>query len=261
MIRRLCYLIVILELWSPQCLLSQQNNGQWEATIHSTGLTASIRSETIRCLASIVYTLSKNYGLPLTYEDPPLLYRGDLIDVTSANYQSKSPGDRMYLPRGGPLAFTYPIDITGHIYDIHAILGDLLDAYKASGYPGTFKLEEANGVFNIVPESVLDRSGRWVLVDPIMQTNISFPAQAKRTNKEVLTLLIGVLSAKAGSKIVLGTNLSNIFEEALFEEAVADMPAATLLERMSTRTGGHRLWLLLYEPNFRYYVLSIYTAL
>jgi hypothetical protein len=243
-------------LLQPLVGQSQRPTGAWEADVTIAHSTITMYTDNLRCLASVIYTLSKKYGVRLTFEDAPLTSSYDLIDATAKTTKPQSL--RILLPRGGPLRFSFALDEGGHIPARIAVAA-LLDAYGASGYPGRYQLNENQGILHIIPVEARNASGNWITIGPLMSHQVTLLPKQGRTNKAVLELLIGQIEAASGRRVVLGTPLSNTFENAPFEDA-ASLPARDILERMFSQTGGHRLWLLLYDATFNYYVLSIFPG-
>jgi hypothetical protein len=234
--------------------------GTWEGSIVISGQTGELRVSSVRCLASAVYTLWRRYGLPLTYEDVPLKFKGDLIDVTSPTYNSTGPDDRAYNPRGGPLYLPFRVsgsDATP--VNPRQLLIDLLNTYKASRYPGYYEVRYSeNGAFHIVPVSTLNAAGQIEQVTPIMDTKITLPQKPGRSTGEVVNLIVAFLNDEVQTKVVLGRPLNPTFERSVFPDGLSNIPIRDLLERTFEKSGGHRLWLLLWDPTFHRYVLSIF---
>lgn len=238
--------------------LAAQNQVSWEASVESKNGTVKMHATTVRCLASIVYTLCHHYHLKITYEDVPLLSQSDLVNLTSVSASSATHGRQIFLPRGGPLSFTFELNKETNMPEPQKTLTDLLAAYRSARYPGFYKLTQGNDVWHIVPTQTLNSNGQWTNVEPVMSTLISFPARPDRTNKDVLDAVLQQVAQATGMTIMLGSDLSNTFLESLFKEEVTAIPARELLEQMFVANGGHRNWLLLYDPTFRYYVLNLF---
>src|SRR3954452_7623341 len=63
-----------------------------------------------RPVAKAMEGLSDRHGVAITYEDPSYEFEGDLIDVASQVSRSPlKPGQKLLIPRGGPIEFTYTI--------------------------------------------------------------------------------------------------------------------------------------------------------
>lgn len=69
------------------------------------GWKATFEVEYGRLMESVAYTFIQEYGWRITFEEAPLLYEGDIVDVT----RDFSRGIRAYIPRGGRLEFTYEL--------------------------------------------------------------------------------------------------------------------------------------------------------
>ena len=239
---------------------STEAPGKWEGSIVVSNGTGQLHVSSARCLASAIYTMWRRYGLPLTYEDAPLRYEGDLVDVTAPSYKVKSPTDRAFDPRGGALDVLFDVkDAEGRPVEVDQFLSNLLNAYKATGFPGVYKVvQDATGTFHIIPESTRDAYGNEKAVAPLMDCELAIPQKPGRTNKELIDMLVASLTAQTGAKVVLGKPLPPIFENDVFPDGFPSISARAALEQAFYRSGGHRFWMLLWDPTFRYYVLSIF---
>jgi hypothetical protein len=206
-----------------------------------------------------VFTISIKFGIPLSLEEVPLTYGGDLVDVTSPQYHPKGPEDRAYNPRGGPLDVVFEMSPTDdRPADAGRVLKALLDAYAANRYPGTYRLTSVHGVFHVLPESVRDKDGQPRQLLPLMETSLTVPASATRTTAGLIGLILRDLALETGTRVVLGRAIPGSLDESLAPNGFVNTPARDILEAALEGSGGHRLWLLLWDPTFHNYVFSIF---
>jgi hypothetical protein len=107
-------------------------------------------------LQSVAYTFDQQYGWRITFEEAPLVWSGDMIDVT----RNFGAGIRAYDPRGGRLEFSYALGPSGSPpSDPTPVLRAAIDAYHRAGLPGRYDLLPVDGYFQIVPIAHTDKSG------------------------------------------------------------------------------------------------------
>ncbi|MCZ2156599.1 MAG: hypothetical protein LC114_22300 [Bryobacterales bacterium] len=92
---------------------------------------ATISVDYVRPLEAITNTLAKEYGLLITFEEVPIVYSGDRVDVT----ESQASRGRYVNPRGGQLTLTLETTPDGKALKSPAdSVGQIVTANQ-SGYP------------------------------------------------------------------------------------------------------------------------------
>jgi hypothetical protein len=88
-----------------------------------------------RPVAKAMEALSDRHGVAITYEDPSYEFEGDLVDVASQLSRTPlRPGQKLLIPRGRPIEFTYTISSSAGKPDrVDAVIRRVLDTYAASG--------------------------------------------------------------------------------------------------------------------------------
>jgi hypothetical protein len=154
-----------------------------------------------RPVAYAAADLEARYGWPITYEDPPWIYEGDLIDVTAqVRKDGKSAGVpgvvKILVPRPGSFSF----ELTDRPWTepgtrapedaARSAIKAMLKAYSATiGGIEVFTLTESSGMFHIVPIQRLDESGRMARITPLLDKIVSIsPGQ-----RSVMALVKDVL--------------------------------------------------------------------
>ena len=69
------------------------------------GEKAHLSINAARPLADAIKFLEPKLGFAISYEDPPYVYRGDVLDKTDPSYRAAHPNARALNPRGGPIEF------------------------------------------------------------------------------------------------------------------------------------------------------------
>jgi hypothetical protein len=136
----------------------------WNATISYRGTRATMHTDAVRCLASSVYSFSKEYGVVIRYEDVPLYHRSDIVDMTSPSYLATGRTDRIFIPRGGSLDGTFDVTIERKPVNMLAAVQALLDAYARAGYPGSYKIANGDGIIEVLPFQTLALDGHNIKV-------------------------------------------------------------------------------------------------
>jgi hypothetical protein len=218
------------------------------ATVQYHQGTATLHSNSRRSLAGIIYTLWQEFGMPLSFEDAPLKFKGDFEDITVPTYRPKSPSDRLLVPRGGTLDFPMTISSQNKpTSDIGTVLQQLLGSYSAAGYPGSYTTLEREGVWHIIPSGAKNAQGVIVAVTPLMESHIHLNERKGRTNSMVLDEMLDQIRASRHRTIFVGSSLGKDFLEAIREDPF-DGSARELLENVFKRLKGHSLWILNCTP-------------
>ena len=125
-----------------------------------------------RPLAKAAELLEHRFGWRITYEDPPYVYIGDLVDNTAPEYRGPL---RALTPAGRQINVDYPISTkTGKLDDPRQMLQLLLDAHTLLGNPELFRFMQNGEVFHIVPSQVRNTSGVLMNVVPTLEVPITF---------------------------------------------------------------------------------------
>ena len=177
-------------------------SAQVRGDIRVQGQRATFSVDRGRRLHSVAFTLTQQYGWPITFEEALTVYEGDLVDVTLA--VAKRPptdGRRIYGLRGGRLEFSYDLGPDGQTpEDPAAVLQKALDAYHRGGFPGRYELLTVGNYFHIVPTARRDEEGRWEPYQSPLDTVVTLDGRNRLPN-EVVTELRQRMSQAAGYEI------------------------------------------------------------
>ena len=226
------------------------------------GRMATLQVKGGRCLYLILLSLSRLYGWRITYEDAPLVYRGDLIDATAPSYVPKDENDRALFPRGGLLAISFEVPGVGQPpakEKAREIVTNVLNTYEKNGFPGRYRLEVSkNGIMHVIPTEMKNREGVWSPVVPILDREIKLEAQPNSNADQVIGRIIRTLSQSTGFRIIDGPVADNKMHQTKITSAVALQGSARdVIDSVAIESGAALGWLLLYDPGLKWYALNI----
>lgn len=173
-------------------------------TVISSGRPLANASSVLECL----------YGWPITYEDTPYVYDGDIEDATSrVRKDGKSARDgvpQILLPRVRTFSFTLE-DVARPARGARspeaparaAILAMLKSYSDSVGGAEMFTLTESNGLFHVVPVQRRDKSGRLEKVAPLLDTPVTLPAK-ERSGTQLLLDICQFLTRQTGESVGMG---------------------------------------------------------
>jgi hypothetical protein len=160
-------------------------------------------------VGAAVIKLEDAYGWPITYEAPPLVYEGDLTDVTAQNRNDgKHAGEpgvlQQLIPRMETFSFSFdppqqrrPGTRAPETEARRAIL-DMLKSYSESiGGAEVFRLADSDGLFHIIPTQRKGVSGQWEKIVPLLDTPVAM-SPGSRTGREFINEICRALGAKSG---------------------------------------------------------------
>jgi hypothetical protein len=239
-------------------LVAHATEASWEGSLEYVGSTATFTTQATRCLPSTIYTLSRAFHLRTGYEDAPVEFAGDMIDVTAPGRK----GLRILIPRGGPLSLRFEVDAVTHKpLSFASTLNEALTAYRSFGYPGSYRLTVKDAWFYIVPSSARSRAGTDTQVTPLFDAELRPEELRHLTLDDALEKALSVVGARTGNKIVLGRRLPNQWGTVYFSpNSAASATARDVIEQIMDASGSPISWLLLYDPTFHYYVFTPYLV-
>jgi hypothetical protein len=251
---RLIY-FVLLALSTVAGCLGADTQPPWKGVVEVSGSTAVERTEAVRSLASLVYTFCVTYHVPVTYEDAPLEASTDVVDVTA---NSASPR-HVYIPRGGPLQFGFSVNPQdGRPVDVASAISAAIAAHQTSGYPGEYTAIESGGMLHVIPVATLDKEGRRTQTAPLMSETLTLPSGEDAKVGPVIRAVLKSAGAARNRKIVLGSFLPQQFEEIALPLEPNPLSARDWISKALAAGGIKMSWLLLYDPRFDYYVVTLY---
>ena len=159
-----------------------------------------------RPLNAVSDVLERAIGVPVNYEDPPYFNQADLEDVQLLKYGFVTPGYQLLVPRRGTVTGALLAGPTSSDAEKLANIEALLSDYRSKKLPGDFNVEEANGMFYVVPVKALTKSGAMLNVASLMSLPVSFPASEMPVN-DAIQLVLDSVGQTARVKIGLAALL------------------------------------------------------
>jgi hypothetical protein len=230
-----------------------------------------------RPVADAVRKLEKRYGWPITYEDPPWVYKGDTKVVTPRTPKDgKRAGEgapRIAPPRGG--AFTFVMgdaDLTFIMGDVarpwrgrrsfepvarDAILAMLKSYSRSIGGAEIFALTESDDMFHVVPVQRRDASGKMERIVPLLDTPVSIPGKPN-TLSALLNAIFRSLTESTGTRVgvPMAPPHTPIYISAEPGESARSVLSRAIAEQKRL---GPLSWALFYTSNWGY-MLNFHTV-
>lgn len=251
---RLCRLVAalftIIAVF-PHHVCAQQDSPA--GTIEVSGRYATFTVNSARPLQSVVYTFFRAYGWPVTFEEAPISYPGDMVDVT-VNF---SVGIRAYDPRGGRLQFSYRIGEDGKPpSDPLTVLRAAIEAHHKAGLPGRYEVVPAGVYFHIVPVAHHNIQGVLEPVRSPLDALVTVDG-GRRSAWPVFNDLIRAVERVTGYRIGIGNNPFYRGEQPLIEQRFENVQGRAVLRELIHATGKLRPWFLMCRPGGKECALSI----
>jgi hypothetical protein len=248
--RRFCYTLAANVVGAP-LVLSQTTSPA--GSIRAVGGTAIFTVDYVRPLESVVYTFVQEYGWPITFEEAPLLYSGDIVDVT----RNFTLGRRALDPRGGRLEFSYQIGVDdAPPNDPAPVLRAAIEAYHRGGFPGQYELLSAEGYFHIVPTARANATGTPEPIQSPFDAVITIDG-AGRPPELVVKELVQSVRSISGYQVVIGRTPFLPGEQPPIDQRFENAGARAVLRSIIRATGRLRIWYLMYDIGGRRYYFSI----
>lgn len=160
------------------------------------GDTATLIVDSGRPVDSAAITLAEQFGIVVSVEDPPYIYREDIKDVAAEFSRVKNLPSRMLVPKGGRLEVRFDLGAHGAPANIRALLQRVANAANAA-FPFAYRIDETHGALALVPTRTRDLLGRVVEITPLMDRRVTIPL-GTRTMIETARLMTDALSAQTG---------------------------------------------------------------
>lgn len=222
-------------------------------TIDVSGLIATFSVDYPRPLESVVYTFVQEYGWLITFEEAPVMYSGDMIDVTV----NPSVGIRAYNPRGGRLEFSYRLRQAGRPpEDPMPVLKAAIEAHHRAGFPGRYEVVQVGGYFHIVPTAHYNERGVLELVQSPLDALVTVDGGG-RPSWPFFNDLVRAVERSSGYRILIGHNPFYQGDQPTIEQRFENVQARTILRALIQAAGKPRRWYLLSVPGQKQYALSI----
>jgi hypothetical protein len=204
-----------------------------------------------RPVAAAIEEIVRVSGKAITYEDPPVLHRQQMVPMV----RGATDDDSLLIPKGGQLRLTLPADASAGQANAaaQAVVGD----YNASRGAATFTVLP-DALTHVVPRQAANASGRLVPVTPVLDSKITLEAKP-RSALALIAEICKAVSAASGQQVGLGTIPANQLRQQV-DFGASNEPARKVLEKVivaSGATGAPLSWRLLYDPGMKSYFLNI----
>jgi len=163
---------------------------------------------------------------------------------------------------GGTLTFDYDVIVdTNRPSDQMLVVQRLLAARAESGNSATFRIEKAEDVVHVIPNTVKDASGKLASNKSLLDTVITLPSK-ERTGLQTLEDLCEAISKANQLHVVVGTIPSGMFLRHKDQHGIASLKARDALIQLLKRTsnGAKLSWQLLYDPGLKMYALNLHVV-
>ena len=167
----------------PLLLLIMQNPELGRITVRGGEATLSV--DYPRPLDSAVQTLVHQYGFPISCEDPPYLYSGEMETIKDVRFP---------VPKRHQFEARFPKSS-----DVRTALEATVAAANAQ-LPYAFRIQKFGDGWTVIPGKAPDRSGRVIDIVPLLDRKVSF-AFATRPIHEHARLMAEALSAQTGYRV------------------------------------------------------------
>ena len=164
-------------------LLLAQNPELGRITVRGGEATLSV--DYPRPMDSAVQTLVHKYRLPISCEDPPYVYAGEMETI---------PKVRFSVPKRQQFEARFPKS-AGAPTALEATV-----AAANAWFPYAFRIEEFGAGWTVIPTKAPDAYGRVIDITPLLDRKVSFPF-ATRPIHEHARLMAEALSAQTGYRV------------------------------------------------------------
>jgi hypothetical protein len=138
--------------------------------------------------------LQLRYGVPISYEDGPYEFGGE-IDHPFPNATAPKAGT-LNVDLSPPLTNPEPLTVERQ-------LQGLMEQHARNGNPGQFKVIETAAGLAIVAAAVRERSGILVPYQSPLDARITFP-EMERDARDAIAVFLKATEAASGKKLALG---------------------------------------------------------
>lgn len=248
--RGLCRLLPVAAA-SARFAPGQMTSPAGAISIH--GVAATFSVDYPRPMESVAYTFIQEYGWRITFEEAPLVYPGDIVDVT----RDYSHGIRAFDPRGGRLEFSYDLGPDGTPpKDPERVLRAAVEAYHGAGLPGRYDLIRARGYLHIVPVASADERGVLQPVRSPLNAVVTIEGGG-RFPDSVLEDLLKSIEEVSGYQVVIGRTPFPQGIQPRIQQRYEHAEARAVLRDLIAATSKPRVWYMMYSIGLQRYVLSV----
>lgn len=186
--------------WMLVFVIGSAAIGQTTARIDRNGTEATLIVESPRPVDDAAALLGARFGLRISTEDPPLLFGGDVRDVTTEVWRGPNPGRRVLVPRGFRLEVTFGVDPNGAPRHAEDLVARLVRAANGRS-PFSYRVDDgSDDVFTVVPTRTRDAHGNSVAIVPLLDRLVTI-VKGTRPLAESASMMAAELSSQTGLRV------------------------------------------------------------
>lgn len=224
-----------------------------------------ISVDTSRPIAAALDVLERRHGAVITYEDPRYAHETDLADVT-ADVRKDGGGNhegtpaRVLVPKAGRLHVSYVMrGKPNQLNDIAVVIRLLLEAHAEQVLPGTFRLDQTDKHFHVVPIAVKGEDGILVEAGSVLDAKIDI-TEGERTGIEALEAICAALRHATGEHVTPGMAPVGLLAERTVSIGASHETARGVLVRALRDTEHRMSWRLFYDPGLKWHLLNVHVV-
>ncbi len=142
--------------------------------IERAGAQATLTVDGPRPVDSAAITLAEEFGLNVSVEDPPYLFRDDVKDVTGQNARTANPSRRALVPRGGQLAVEFSVRADGFPEDVHGLI-EALVRQANENFSFAYRIDSVEDSYVIIPTRMRHATGIVIGITPLLDRRVNIP--------------------------------------------------------------------------------------
>lgn len=208
--------------------------------------------EGARPIAKAMVMLESRYAQPITYEEGPYAYTGDVEDVTVAENAPR----RILAPRRWRIDAKMLLPENATKADLIGLVNSFLHtAAQDRGMSESFRVLQSSYGLHVVPTKVRNREGQETAVMPVLDVRLTVPRQSG-DQYSLLQSLCHEVSQATGVDVILATIPPDFIKRTATIGAEND-PARDVLIRVLKEDGRGLSWHLLHGPTTGAFYLNI----
>ena len=214
-----------------------------------------------RPVTEIVQQISDRTGVVITYEDPPILFPGEIDDVTAEVARDPDAalvrnGRGVLVPKNKVLEWTEQTTSTvPTIGQVEVSLLDLLRVHNATDAGGKLKLVRDGDILHVVPTRTKLENGQWWDVFSVMDVPITV-APEQRSVDDQLDAIFHAIGKKLGVFIRIVRSPVNTIQVAASMYQLDGVTGRNAVMEVLQKTNTPTRWAILYDPSIEGYYVS-----
>lgn len=200
-----------------------------------------------RPVHAAVRQVEGHFGRPVTYEDTPYVYSGDIVDVTAQVSRSGDMSKRIWGRRPGNIDVSYVPRKASIDAQVEDVLRAVVEQASAADIAGDFSVRPVVGGFHVVPTARKGKNGVKEPFTSVLDARITIP-ETETDILEILALLGQAVSQVTGTLIAPGVvPVGGGFSRARATVVARDEPARDVLWRVLQSLSHELSWAVLCE--------------